>query len=366
MKSSLRSKLEQLVERYEELAALLSDAEIISNQNLFRSYSREYAEIEAVVLCYGQYMGKSDELEEAQLMSADKDPEIREMATEEISMLEPALQKLDGELQHLLLPKDPNDSHNIFLEIRAGTGGDEAAIFAGDLFRMYQRYAESNNWKVEILNERPGEHGGFKEIIARIDGKNVYGQLKFESGAHRVQRVPKTESQGRIHTSACTVAVLPEIEELDEITIEKSDLRIDTYRASGAGGQHVNKTDSAVRLTHLPTGIVVECQDERSQHKNKARAMSLLQAKLLDQAQEKRRNEQAETRRNLVGSGDRSEKIRTYNFPDGRVTDHRINLTLHRLAQTMAGELEPIIDQLVQEHQADQLRSLGLSSEDEA
>ncbi len=366
MKLSLRTKLEQLVERYEELGALMSDAEVISDQNLFRSYSREYAEIEPVVLCYGQYTGKSEELKEAQLMSQDSDPEIHDMAMEEISSLEPVLQNLDNELQHLLLPKDPKDSHNVFLEVRAGTGGDEAAIFAGDLFRMYQRYAESNKWKVEILNERPGEHGGYKEIIARIEGKNVYGKLKFESGAHRVQRVPQTESQGRIHTSACTVAILPEIEGIDEIIIEKSDLRVDTYRASGAGGQHVNKTDSAVRLTHLPTGIVVECQDERSQHKNKARAMSLLQAKLLDQAQEKQLNEQAETRRNLVGSGDRSEKIRTYNFPDGRVTDHRINLTIHRLAQTMTGELEPIIGQLVAEHQADQLRSLGLDSEDDS
>lgn len=366
MKPSLQTKLEQLLERYEELGALLSDAEIIADQNQFRAYSREYAEIEPVVLCYRQHINKAEELEEAQIMAKDSDSEIRDLAMEEISTLEPALQILNDELQRLLLPKDPNDSHNVFLEVRAGTGGDEAAIFAGDLFRMYQRYAENNKWKVEILNERPGEHGGYKEVIARIEGKNVYGKLKFESGAHRVQRVPQTESQGRIHTSACTVAILPEIEAVDEITIEKSDLRIDTYRASGAGGQHINKTDSAVRLTHLPTGIVVECQDERSQHKNKARAMSLLQAKLLSQAQDKLVNEQAETRRNLIGSGDRSEKIRTYNFPDGRVTDHRINLTIHRLAQTMTGELEPIIDQLVQEHQADQLRSLGLGTEDES
>lgn len=366
MKPSLQTKLEQLLERYEELGALLSDAEIIADQNQFRAYSREYAEIEPVVLCYRQHINKAEELEEAQIMAKDSDSEIRDLAMEEISTLEPALQILNDELQRLLLPKDPNDSHNVFLEVRAGTGGDEAAIFAGDLFRMYQRYAENNKWKVEILNERPGEHGGYKEVIARIEGKNVYGKLKFESGAHRVQRVPQTESQGRIHTSACTVAILPEIEAVDEITIERSDLRIDTYRASGAGGQHINKTDSAVRLTHLPTGIVVECQDERSQHKNKARAMSLLQAKLLRQAQDKLANEQAETRRNLIGSGDRSEKIRTYNFPDGRVTDHRINLTIHRLAQTMTGELEPIIDQLVQEHQADQLRSLGLGTEDES
>lgn len=366
MKPSLRSKLEQLLERYEELGALLSEASTISKQNLFRAYSREYAEIEPVVLCYRQHTAKSTELEDAQLMSEDTDSEVRDMAMDEIATLEPILQALNDEIQRLLLPKDPNDSHNVFLEIRAGTGGDEAAIFAGDLYRMYQRYAESCKWTVEILNERPGEHGGYKEIIARITGKNVYGKLKFESGAHRVQRVPQTESQGRIHTSACTVAILPEIESVDEITIEKSDLRVDTYRASGAGGQHINKTDSAVRLTHLPSGIVVECQDERSQHKNKARAMSLLQAKLLDEAQNKQISEQAEARRNLVGSGDRSEKIRTYNFPDGRVTDHRINLTLHRLAQTMTGELAPIIDQLVQEHQADQLKSLGLGSDDES
>ncbi len=362
MKPSLQTKLEQLLERYDELSAMLSDAETISNQNLFRSYSREYAEIEPVVQSYRQYQQASDELEEAKMMLKDKDSEIREMASEETVTLEPRLRELDSELQFLLLPKDPNDSHNVFLEIRAGTGGHEAAIFAGDLYRMYHRYAENNKWKLEIVNERRGEHGGYKEIIVRIEGKDVYGKLKFESGAHRVQRVPQTESQGRIHTSACTVAVLPESEEIDEINIEKSDLRIDTYRASGAGGQHVNKTDSAVRLTHLPTGIVVECQDERSQHKNKAKAMGLLQAKLLDQAQQAQSNEQAETRRNLVGSGDRSEKIRTYNFPDGRVTDHRINLTLHRLSQTMTGDLGPIIDVLLQEHQADQLRSLGLDS----
>ncbi len=364
MQSSLTSKLEQLLERYEELGALLSDAATIKDQNLFRGYSREYAEIEPVVLAYRKHQSATLELGEAQVMSEDSDAEIQDMAAEEIVRLETVLGKLDKELQRLLLPRDPNDSHNVFLEIRAGTGGDEAAIFAGDLFRMYVRYAETNKWKLEVLNERLGEHGGYKEVIARIEGKGVYGKMKFESGAHRVQRVPQTESQGRIHTSACTVAVLPEIEDVDEIAIDKNDLRVDTYRASGAGGQHVNKTDSAVRLTHLPTGTVVECQDERSQHKNKARAMSLLQAKLLDQAQQAQDSEQADARRNLVGSGDRSEKIRTYNFPDGRVTDHRINLTLHRLAQTMTGDLAPIIENLVQEHQADQLRSLGLDSED--
>jgi peptide chain release factor 1 len=292
-------------------------------------------------------------------MSKDPDNDIREMAEIEIGELEDSLEILDTRLQKLLLPKDPRDANNVFLEIRAGTGGDEAAIFAGDLFRMYTRFAETQNWKMEILNERHGDHGGYKEVIARVDGKNAFGKMKFESGAHRVQRVPQTESQGRVHTSACTVAVLPELDDIEEIEIEKNDLRVDTYRASGAGGQHVNKTDSAVRLTHLPTGIVVECQDERSQHKNKARAMSLLQAKLMDKAQTEQSNEQAETRRSLVGSGDRSEKIRTYNFPDGRVTDHRINLTIHRLPQVMTGELDPIVDQLIIEHQADQLRSLG-------
>ena len=362
MKLSLQTKLEQLLERYDELGALLSDAETISNQNLFRAYSKEYAEIEPVVQCYRRYQQTTEELEEAELMLQDTDPEIRDMATEETAKLQPTLKELDSELQLLLLPTDPNDSHNVFLEIRAGTGGDEAAIFAGDLYRMYHRYAENNKWKLEIINERSGEHGGYKEIIVRIEGKDVYARLKFESGAHRVQRVPQTESQGRIHTSACTVAVLPESDEIDEISIDKGDLRVDTYRASGAGGQHVNKTDSAVRLTHLPTGIVVECQDERSQHKNKARAMSLLQAKLTDQAQQAQSNEEAEARRSLVGSGDRSEKIRTYNFPDSRVTDHRINLTLHRLSQTMTGDLGPIIDVLLQEHQADQLQSLGLDS----
>ena len=292
-------------------------------------------------------------------MLEDSDFDIREMAELEITELSQSLASINQSLQTLLLPKDPHDASNIFLEIRAGTGGDEAAIFAGDLFRMYARYGETQNWKTEILNERHGEHGGYKEIIARLKGQDVFGKMKFESGAHRVQRVPQTESQGRIHTSACTVAILPEVEDIEEIEIDKNDLRVDTYRASGAGGQHVNKTDSAVRLTHLPTGMVVECQDERSQHKNKARAMSLLQAKLLDKAQTEQINDQAATRRNLVGSGDRSEKIRTYNFPDGRVTDHRINLTLHRLSQVMTGELDPIIDQLLIEHQADLLRALG-------
>lgn len=359
MNKSLRHKLDRLLERYEELGALLSDSDTIADQTRFRAFSKEYADIEPVVMCFRQFESQTAELDDASQMAGDSDAEIREMAEAEVAELEASLAKLDAQLQKLLLPKDPHDSNNVFLEVRAGTGGDEAAIFAGDLFRMYSRYAENQNWKVEVLNERQGEHGGYKEVIARIDGKEAFGKMKFESGTHRVQRVPQTESQGRVHTSACTVAILPEIDDIEEIEIEKNDLRVDTYRASGAGGQHVNKTDSAVRLTHLPTGIVVECQDERSQHKNKARAMSLLQAKLMDKAQTEQDDEQAETRRNLVGSGDRSEKIRTYNFPDGRVTDHRINLTLHRLSQVMTGELEPIIDQLIVEHQADLLASLG-------
>ncbi len=359
MNKSLSTKLDQLLERYQELGVLLSDGDVISDQTRFRAYSREYAEIEPVVLSFKNYEARRIELDDAQQMLSDPDPEMQEMAAAEVSSLQESVESLESDLQKLLLPKDPHDGNNVFLEIRAGTGGDEAAIFAGDLFRMYSRFAETKNWRVEVLNERPGEHGGYKEIIARLEGKEVYGQLKFESGAHRVQRVPQTESQGRVHTSACTVAVLPESEDIDEIEIEKSDLRIDTYRSSGAGGQHVNKTDSAVRLTHLPTGIVVECQDERSQHKNKARAMSLLAAKIMDRAQSAQATEEAETRRNLVGSGDRSEKIRTYNYPDGRVTDHRIGLTLHRLAQVMTGDLAPIIDQLNIEHQADLLSKIG-------
>lgn len=358
MKSSLQHKLASLLERYEELAALLSDPEVIGDQNLFRKYSIEYAEIEPVVTCYQKHVNLQKDLQEAQLLSQDSDADIREMAQEEIKTLRVELEDINRDIETKLLPKDPNDGRNIFLEIRAGTGGDEAAIFAGDIFRMYSKYAESRNWTIEILSDRPGDHGGFKEIISRVIGKDVYSRLKFESGIHRVQRVPETESKGRLHTSACTVAVLPEIDDIEKIEINKSDLRVDTYRASGAGGQHVNKTDSAVRLTHLPTGIVVECQDERSQHKNKARAMSLLHAKLLDQAQRQQAEEQATARRNLVGSGDRSEKIRTYSFPQGRVTDHRINLTLYRLADVITGDLDTLIQPLILEHQADQLSSL--------
>lgn len=359
MNKTLTSKLEQLLERYEELGALLSDNAVINDQHIFRGYAKEYAELEPVVLAFRSFEDTKSGIADAQSLQKDSDPEIRALAEEEIADLSATLRSLNEKLQQLLLPRDPNDASDVFLEIRAGTGGDEAAIFAGDLFKMYTRFAESKNWRVEILSERPGDHGGFKEIISRIEGKEVYSQLKFESGTHRVQRIPQTESQGRRHTSACTVAILPEISAIEEIEINKSDLRVDTYRASGAGGQHVNKTDSAVRLTHIPSGIVVECQDERSQHKNKAKAMSLLHAKLLDQAQRQQREERSETRRILVGSGDRSEKIRTYNFPQGRITDHRINLSLYRLNDVISGALELIINPLIREHQADLLASLS-------
>lgn len=359
MNPSIFSKLENLRERYEELEGLLSDADIISDQNKFRDFSKEYAELEPVVKSFSDYEQVISDLDEARSLQKDSDPEVREMAEEEISTGEARLETLDLELQKLLLPKDPKDSCNVFLEIRAGTGGDEAAIFSGDLYRMYSRYAETQGWNVEIVSERQGEHGGYKELIARVEGKNVYGQLKFESGAHRVQRVPETETQGRVHTSACTVAVMPEIDDVEEIEISKADLRVDTFRASGAGGQHVNKTDSAIRLTHIPTGIVVECQDERSQHKNRARAMSLLQAKLQSAAEAEQQQEQSDARRNLVGSGDRSEKIRTYNYPDGRITDHRINLKLNRLNEVMAGDIGEIIQTLITEHQADQLAEMA-------
>lgn len=359
MKASIAAKLDNLLERYEELGALLSEPEIIGDQSRFRAYSREYAEIEPVVLCHRDYKRVESDLEAARALLDERDPEMRAMAEEEVAATGEQLERLEIELQALLLPRDPNDSHNVFLEIRAGTGGDEAAIFAGDLFRMYSRYAEHQGWRIEILSQRHGEHGGFKEIITRVEGRDVYGQLKFESGAHRVQRVPETESQGRIHTSACTVAVMPEPDEMEEIELNKGDLRIDTYRASGAGGQHINKTDSAVRITHLPSGIVVECQDERSQHKNRARALSLLQARLNDAASSAQAQQQAESRRLLVGSGDRSERIRTYNFPQGRMTDHRINLTLYKLDEIMAGQLQVVVEPLRQEYQADLLAALA-------
>ncbi|PID54887.1 MAG: peptide chain release factor 1 [Gammaproteobacteria bacterium] len=359
MKPSLLAKLDTLTDRHEEVAALLSDGETIADQNRFRQLSQEYSELETVVGAYNRYRQLLSDLEDAEGMLKDSDPDVREMAQEELDEGRQRREDLEIELQKLLLPRDPMDSHNVFLEVRAGTGGDEAAIFAGDLFRMYSRYAENAGWNMEVLSERPGEHGGFKEIITRVVGRDVYARLKFESGAHRVQRVPETESQGRIHTSACTVAILPEADAVDEVDINKADLRIDTYRASGAGGQHVNKTDSAVRITHLPSGIVVECQDERSQHKNRARALSLLQAKLMTSARDEQVAEQAETRRNLVGTGDRSDRIRTYNYPQGRVTDHRINLTLYKLTEVMEGDLGEVIDPLRQEYQADQLAALA-------
>ena len=358
MKASLLNRLDALGERFEELAALLSDAEVISDQPRFRSYSKEYAELEGTVKCYAQWRRVQGDIEEARSLLKDSDPDLRAMAEEALDANTAQLAELEEELNRLLLPKDPNDDRNVFLEIRAGTGGDEAAIFSGDLFRMYSRYAERQGWRVEVLSENPGEHGGYKEVIARVEGQSVYAKLKFESGAHRVQRVPETESQGRIHTSACTVAILPEMDEQADIEINPADLRVDTYRASGAGGQHVNKTDSAIRLTHLPTGIVVECQDERSQHKNRARAMSLLQAKLVNQQREAQEKELSDTRRSLVGSGDRSERIRTYNFPQGRVTDHRINLTLYSLDEVIAGNLDNVIEPLLREYQADQLAAL--------
>ncbi|MBT5332248.1 MAG: peptide chain release factor 1 [Porticoccaceae bacterium] len=359
MKDSIRHKLVLLVDRYEEVGALLSDPEVISDQNRFRDLSREYSEIEAVVKCFERYQTRTQDVEEAQEMLQDSDTSMREMAREELDSAESEVEELELELQKLLLPKDPEDRANVFLEIRAGTGGDEAAIFSGNLFRMYSKYAESQKWQVEVLSEREGDHGGYKEIISRISGTDVYANLKFESGAHRVQRVPETESQGRVHTSACTVAVMPEPQEMENIDIKKEDLRVDTFRASGSGGQHVNKTDSAIRLTHLPSGIVVECQDERSQHKNRARAMSLLQARLNDAQKEAADKEQADARRNLVGSGDRSERIRTYNFPQGRVTDHRINLTLYKLDEFMEGAVDLVVQPLIQEHQADLLSALS-------
>jgi peptide chain release factor 1 len=359
MKASLLTKLDALTDRHEEVSAMLGDAETIADQNRFRDLSREYSELQEVVNCYHLYTRVCADVAEARGLLSESDPDIVAMAEEEIDSGSERREQLERELQTLLLPRDPQDSCNVFLEIRAGTGGDEAAIFSGDLFRMYSRYAETMGWRIEVLSERAGEHGGYKEIISLIEGRDVYAQLKFESGAHRVQRVPETESQGRIHTSACTVAVMPEPDEVAVGAISKTDIRFDTFRASGAGGQHVNKTDSAVRITHLPSGIVVECQDERSQHKNRARAMSLLQAKLQTAAQDKQAAEQAEQRRNLVGTGDRSDRIRTYNFPQGRVTDHRINLTLYKLDEVIEGELDCIIGPLRQEYQADQLAALA-------
>jgi len=359
MKESIRLKLESVRDRFEEIAGLLADPDVIADQNQFRNLSKEYSRVEPVVQSFKKYEGILGDMAAAEEMANDADEEVREMGQEELASLEERREVLLLDLQKALIPADPFDDSNVYLEIRAGTGGDEAAIFAGDLFRMYSKYAETARWQIEILSAREGEHGGFKEIISRVTGDGIYAKLKFESGAHRVQRVPATESQGRIHTSACTVAVLPEPDEVEEVDINPADLRIDTYRASGAGGQHVNKTDSAVRITHMPSGIVVECQDERSQHKNKARAMSLLQARLLDQQVAAQESEQAQQRKSLVGSGDRSERIRTYNYPQGRVTDHRINLTLYKLDEILEGGLEQVIEPLTNEYQADQLAALS-------
>ena len=359
MKQSLQVKLENLAERQMELHALLSDPGVISDQNRFREFNKELAEVSPVVECFNKYCSNKRAIESAREMQSDSDKEMREMASEELQLAEEEKSILELELQKLLLPKDPRDSSNIFLEIRAGTGGEEAALFSGDLMRMYSKYAELRRWSIEILSSTPSDLDGYREIIMRIIGNGAYSRLKFESGAHRVQRVPETESQGRIHTSACTVAVLPEVDEISEFEINSGDIRVDTFRASGAGGQHVNKTDSAIRLTHLPTGIVVECQDERSQHKNRARAMSLLQSKLLNAERDKQAAEMAENRRVLVGSGDRSERIRTYNFPQDRVSDHRINLTLYKLNEFLQGNLDMVIDPLINENQADQLAALS-------
>jgi peptide chain release factor 1 len=355
MKDSIRQKLERLAERFEEVGRLLSDAGVISRQNQFRDLSMEYAKLRELVDRYRHFVSLEGDAAIALEMAADKDPATRSMGEEELAELAPQIGAEELELQRLLIPKDPQDDANIFLEIRAGTGGDEAALFAGDLLRMYARYAERRSWSVEVLSESPGEHGGYKEVISRIIGRGAFSLLKFESGTHRVQRVPATEAQGRIHTSACTVAILPELAEVEAVELNPADLRIDTYRSSGAGGQHVNKTDSAIRITHIPTGIVVECQDERSQHKNRSRALSLLKARLLSAEREKQQSQQAQTRKLQVGSGDRSERIRTYNFPQGRVTDHRINLTLYKLDDVMNGDLEELIRALNQEYQAEEL-----------
>jgi peptide chain release factor 1 len=361
MNQSILTKLEQLSMRLEEINAMLSDQSIVSDQNKFRELSIEHSQLSPINDKYIEYLSIIGDIDAAEVLLQEDDQDIKEMAEEEMVSGRKILEQLELDLKKSLLPKDPNDSRNIIIEIRAGTGGDEASIFSGDLYRMYTRYVEKSKWQLEILSSNLGEHGGFKEIIARISGTNVYSKLKFESGAHRVQRVPETESQGRVHTSACTVAVMPEVSSIEEVNINMSDVRVDTFRASGAGGQHVNKTDSAVRVTHIPTGTVVECQDGRSQHKNKAQALSVLASRILDAQQQEQQKEQASQRKELVGSGDRSQRIRTYNYPQGRVTDHRINLTLYKLSEVMEGELEAIIDPLVIEQQTNQLTALNES-----
>ena len=359
MNQSILTKLEQLSMRLEEINALLSEQSVASDQNRFRELSIEHSQLSPVNDKYNEYLSTSRDIEAATKLLDEEDKDIKEMAEEEITTGQSRLNELELELKKSLLPKDPNDSRDIIIEIRAGTGGDEASIFSGDLYRMYTRYVEKSKWQIEVLSSNLGEHGGFKEIIARISGSNVYSKLKFESGAHRVQRVPETESQGRVHTSACTVAVMPEVSSIEEVDINMNDVRVDTFRASGAGGQHVNKTDSAVRVTHIPTGTVVECQDGRSQHKNKAQALSVLASRILDVQQQEQQQEQASQRRELVGSGDRSQRIRTYNYPQGRVTEHRINLTLYKLSEVMEGDLESIIDPLILEQQTNQLTELN-------
>lgn len=356
MNPSIRRKLERVSERFGEVVALLAESETQSDQNRFRDLSREYAQLEPLMAAYNRYCDAERDLASAEEMLAD--PEMASLAREEITTAADRRDRLEPEVYRLLVPPDPDDQRNVFLEVRAGTGGAEASLFAGDLLRMYLRYAELMRWQIEPVTESPGELGGYKEVVVRIIGNGVFSRLKFEPGAHRVQRVPETESQGRVHTSACTVAVLPEADAIDSIAINSADLRVDTYRSSGAGGQHVNKTDSAIRITHLPSGIVVECQEERSQHKNRAKAMSLLQAKLLSGARATQASEQSESRRLQVGSGDRSERIRTYNFPQNRLTDHRVNLTLYKLDEIMTGQLDQVIDPLIQEYQAEQLTAM--------
>ncbi len=359
MKPAIRQRLEAIAERHQEVERLLAEPAVIDDNNRFRELSREYAEIGPVARALAALHVNQQALDSAQGMLSEPDPELRALAVREIETLRANHNDLESELAACLIPRDQRDSANVFLELRAGTGGDEAAIFAGDLFRMYTRYAERRGWSVELLSANPGEHGGFREVIARVAGRDVFARLKFESGTHRVQRVPETESQGRIHTSAATVAVLPDLDQVTAIEINPAELKVDTFRASGAGGQHVNKTDSAIRITHLPSGIVVECQDQRSQHKNRARALSLLAARLLDIEQQKQADAQSELRRLQVGSGDRSQRIRTYNFPQGRLSDHRINLTLYSLDNIIAGDLDPVIDPLIQEQQAIEMNQLG-------
>ena len=353
MKPSMQKKLAALSERIQELNSLLSSESIANDMDQYRKITKEHSDIIPIVNEYLAYKKNEDNLNEAQVMLSD--PEMKEFAQEEIEQCKLKLVSIEDNLQKLLLPKDPNDEKNIFLEIRAGTGGDESALFAGDLFRMYSRYTERKGWKMEIVSSNESEVGGFKEIIIKIIGHGAYSKLKFESGGHRVQRVPDTETQGRIHTSACTVAVLPEADEISDVIINPAEIRLDTYRASGAGGQHINKTDSAVRITHLPTGIVVECQDDRSQHRNKAQAMSVLAARIRDAQIREQQSKLASDRRSLIGSGDRSERIRTYNYPQGRITDHRINLTLYKIEAITEGDMEELINALSNEHQADLL-----------